>query len=350
MMVRALFLSLATVALTMTPPVFLHVGSPERGRIWAERLPQMIPGLEVRQWPDVGDPGEIGYVGAWTLPEGLLDGLPNLRFLLSVGAGVDQLDLSVVPDGLPVLRMIDPALAEGMTEYVAAGVLSLHRDLHHYRAAAARGEWTHRPQVRAADRRVGVLGMGRLGQSALTALAPFGFRLSGWARSRHAMPGVDCFAGQEELAAFLSDLDILVCLLPLTPETRGILNADLFGALPRGAAIINAGRGAHLVEGDLLAALEAGQIGAAILDVFENEPLPADHPFWRHPAIEVTPHIASATLPASSAMVVAEAIRADLAGAPCRGWSIPRPNTDHRILATAAGRSSPPGPHLRTSS
>lgn len=303
----------------MTLPVFLHVGTPERGRIWGQHLAAAIPGMETRQWPDVGDPAQIGYVGAWTLPEGLLDGLPNLRFLLSVGAGVDQLDLSVVPEGLPVLRMVDPALAEGMTEYVTAGVLSLHRDLHHYRAAARQGEWTHRPQVRAADRRVGVLGMGMLGQSALSALAPFGFRLSGWARSRHDLPGVDCFAGQEELRAFLRDLDILVCLLPLTPETRGILNADLFSALPRGASILNAGRGGHLVEADLLAALDAGQIDAAILDVFETEPLPADHPFWRHPAIEVTPHIASATLPASSAKVVVEAVQADLAGHPLPG-------------------------------
>jgi glyoxylate/hydroxypyruvate reductase A len=135
------------------------------------------------------------------------------------------------------------------------------------------------------------------------------------------------------LGAFLRDLDILVCLLPLTPETRGILNADLFSALPRGASIINAGRGGHLVEADLLAALDTGQIDAAILDVFETEPLPADHPFWRHPAIEVTPHIASATLPASSAMVVVEAVQADLAGLPCRAGSIPPRNTDYRLSA-----------------
>jgi len=173
--------------------------------------------------------------------------------------------------------------------------------------------------MRAADRRVGVLGMGMLGKDALKALAPFGFKLSGWARSRHAVDGVDCFAGQEELGALLTDLDILVCLLPLTPETRGILGADLFNALPRGASIINAGRGGHLVEADLLAALEEGQIGAAILDVFETEPLPADHSFWTHPSIEVTPHIASATLPASSAMVVVEAVRADLEGRPLPG-------------------------------
>lgn len=303
----------------MISPVFLHIGTPERGRIWAERLTQDIPGIEVRQYPDAGDPARITHVGAWTLPEGLLDTFPNLRFLISVGAGVDQLDLSAVPAGVPVLRMVDPALAEGMSEYVAAGVLSLHRDLHHYRAAARQGAWTHRPQMRAADRRVGVLGLGMLGTSALAALAPFGFQLSGWARSRHDIPGVTCFAGQAELTTFLRDVDILVCLLPLTPDTRGILNADLFDALPRGAAIINAGRGGHLVEGDLLAALEDGRIGAAILDVFDHEPLPADHPFWRHPAVEVTPHIASATLPASSARVVVEAVRADLDGRPLPG-------------------------------
>jgi glyoxylate/hydroxypyruvate reductase len=303
----------------MTPPVFLHVGTPERGHVWAQVLAREIPGLTVRQWPDVGDPAQIGYVGAWTLPEGVLEGLPNLRFLISVGAGVDQLDLGAVPAGLPVLRMIDPALAEGMREYVAAGVLGLHRDLHHYRAAARQGAWAPRKQVPAAERRVGVLGLGRLGQAALAALAPFGFHLSGWARSRHDLPGVTCFAGAQELGAFLRTVDILVCLLPLTPETRGILNADLFRALPRGAAILNAGRGGHLVESDLLAALEEGQISAAILDVFEHEPLGADHPFWRHPAIEVTPHIASATLPATSALVVAEAIRADLEGRPLPG-------------------------------
>jgi glyoxylate/hydroxypyruvate reductase A len=253
------------------------------------------------------------------VPDGLLVMLPNVRFLLSVGAGVDQLDPAALPPGLALLRMTDDDIETGMTEFVVMSVLALHRDGHRYRASAAGNLWQPRPRVRAGARRVGILGLGKLGRAALAALMPFGFTLSGWSRSRHDLPGIACYAGAHELAAFLGDLDIAVCLLPLTAETHGLMDAAFFAALPRGAAVVNVARGAHLVADDLIRALDEGQVSRAILDVFDEEPLPHGHPFWHRPDVEITPHIASSTDPASSARCVADAIRADLAGLPLPG-------------------------------
>ncbi|MCJ2182954.1 glyoxylate/hydroxypyruvate reductase A [Novosphingobium sp. 1949] len=301
---------------TPKPPVLLHFGSPPRGARWAQILPAHVPGIEVRQWPDGGDLAQVDYLAAWTLPEDIFARVPNARFVMSVGAGVDQLDISRIPPHLPLLRTVDRTMAQDMNAFVAAHVLALHRDLYDYRESAAQREWQPRADIPAAQRRVGVMGLGHLGKSVLLALAPFGFALSGWASSQHAIEGVTCFSGPDGLPGFLGDLDILICLLPLTEETRSVLGRTLFDALPRGASIINVGRGPHLVEEDLLAALESGQIGRAILDVFNVEPLPADSPLWAHPRIEITPHIACSSHPEASALCVAAAINADLQGLP----------------------------------
>ncbi|GAA0337345.1 glyoxylate/hydroxypyruvate reductase A [Sphingomonas oligophenolica] len=271
-------------------------------------LPALVPGLRVRQWPDLGDPREIRYLAAWTIPPGLMTDLPDLGFALSIGAGVDQLDIGAIPVAVPLLRMAENAIADGMIEYVTMAVLMLHRDMPHYLAEQAAAHWSPRRRIAAAERRIGVMGTGMLGSAVLERLACFGFALSGWSRSPKDMPGVRCHAGTEELPAFLAELDILICLLPLTPETRDILAGPVFRQLPRGAAVINAGRGGHLVAADLLAALDSEHLSAAILDVTDPEPLPADHPFWCHPRVLLTPHVASSTDPATAAHFVADAI------------------------------------------
>ena len=273
----------------------LHLGDEARGREWAALFARELPEVEFRCWPDAGELGDIRYLVAWTLTPEILAQLPNLEILFSIGAGVDQLDLSFVPDHVRIIRMIEPGITRTMTDWIVMAVLALHRDLPFYLQEQREGRWTPRPTLLASERSVGIIGLGELGQAALAALRPFGFHLSGWSRSPHAISGVECHAGAAGLEPFLAASEILVCLLPLTAETRGILCRDLFERLPAGARIINAARGGHLVEADLLAALDSGRISAAMLDVTDQEPLPSDHPFQRRPEIFITPHVSGVT-------------------------------------------------------
>jgi glyoxylate/hydroxypyruvate reductase A len=298
---------------------FLYKSDPARGAVWARRFADEAPDVPFRIWPDVGDPMQVRYLAAWTIPAGLVETLPNLEVLFCVGAGIDQLDLSQVPGSVPVVRMVEPGLVAGMVEFVTLAVLALHRDWPAYGAQQRERKWQALRVARACERRVGVMGLGVLGQAVLEKLHEFGFACAGWSRSSHRLEGIECHAGEEALAAFLARIDILVNLLPLTPATRGILARPLFAALPRGAAVINVGRGRHLVGDDLIAALDAGQLAAAILDVTDPEPLPPEHPFWTHPRIVVTPHIAAETQPESSADVVIHNIRRHQRGEPLVG-------------------------------
>jgi len=295
----------------------LFLSEIDPARAWVPALEAALPGLEVRVWPEIGDPADVAYALVWSPPPGLLARLPNLKAVFSLGAGLDHLFRDpALPADVPVVRMVDPGLTRSMTEYVALRVLDWHRQAAAYRAQQARAEWRPLRQPLAPDRRVGVLGLGMMGGAAARALAGLGFAVAGWSRTARAETGIDAFHGAEGLAPFLARSEILICLLPLTPATAGILNAETFARLPRGAHLINAGRGAHLVEADLLAALDDGQLAGAALDVFAEEPLPPDHPFWRHPAITVTPHVAAIARPRTAAPVIAEAIRRIEAGEP----------------------------------
>jgi glyoxylate/hydroxypyruvate reductase A len=280
---------------------FVYKADPARGAVWKRHFAERRPDLPFYLWPETGDPARVRFLCAWMPPDDILGTFPNLEILFSVGAGVDQLPLDSLPPELPVVRMIEEGLTAGMAEYCSAAVLALHRDLPLYRKRQAQGDWTTEPVRLASQRSVGIMGLGVLGQAVLATLRTFGFRLHGWNRSPRAMEGVTV---HERLENMLPQVEILLCLLPLTEETRGILDARLFGMLPRGARLVNVARGGHLIEADLLAALESGQLAAAVLDVAEPEPPPPSHPFWTHPRIWLTPHIASMTQPETAVEAV----------------------------------------------
>ncbi|OOG89580.1 glyoxylate/hydroxypyruvate reductase A [Pseudomonas sp. A25(2017)] len=287
----------------------LYKADPVRGEHWRRLFAEHAPDVEWRAWPDIGDPRDIQYLAAWQAPDDVETLLPNLQVLFALSAGVDQLDLGRLPTTLPVVRLLDPGISQGMCEYASFAVLSLHRDMLRYRQQQAERCWQAHRLMPAGQRRVGVMGLGLQARQILASLKTFGFALSGWARSAHHIDGVACFAGDEQLSAFLGQCDIVLCVLPLTEQTRGILNRQLFQHLPKGAALVNMGRGGHLVEADLLEALADGQLSAAVLDVLEQEPAPMDHPFWQHPQILLTPHIAAMTQPESAFGVLLENIR-----------------------------------------
>lgn len=284
---------------------------------WRAALERELPDLRVRTWPDIGSPEDIDFALVWASPDRMLHELPNLRAVFSLGAGVDHLMGDAVPADVPLVRMVDPALTEGMVEYVVYQVLRHHRAMPRYERQQANGEWVVHEQVRPGDRRIGILGLGQLGSACARALVTLGFDVAGHVRTPRAEGGdIPVFAGEDQLPGFLARSEILVCLLPLTDATRRILNRQAFDRLPAGAVLVNAARGGHLVEEDLLMALGEGRIAHAVLDAFDEEPLPAGHAFWHHPHITVTPHMASLTNPLTGARQVAEAIRAHRSGQP----------------------------------
>lgn len=293
----------------------LYLSDPARGAVFRAALAAAFPDLPFHIG-EAPDPKAVRYLVTWEAPANLAETYPNLRIILSVGAGVDQFDLASLPPEVAVVRMLDPSIAEQMQEYVTLATLALHRDLPLYLGRQGLGHWQTSPNQPAAKRRIGVMGLGQLGQAALSALRPFGFPLAGWSRSPHQIEGVTCFT---DLDNFLARTDLLICLLPLTPETTGILNADLFARLPKGAQLVHAGRGRQLDTEALLAALQAGHLAGAMLDVTDPEPLPADHPLWYDPRVIVTPHIACQTRPETAAAHVTAVLRADRSGAPLPG-------------------------------
>lgn len=297
----------------------LYTSDPERGRIWRDIFAAEAPDIAFVTPDEMGDPAAIRYLAAWDPSRELLERLTGLAALFSVGAGVDQFDRGKLPPHVRLVRMIEPGIVEGMVEYVCGAVLALHRGFIDYGIAQREHRWAPVKWPAAAARRVGVMGLGQLGQAVLNALRPFGFALSGWSRSPHRMEGVTCHADAADMDAFLGGCDIMICLLPLTAQTRGILCRETLSKLPRGAALINVGRGGHLVEHDLLSLLDEKHLSAAILDVTEPEPLPDTHPFWDHPRIMLTPHIASMTRADSAARALIANIRRHQAGQAMEG-------------------------------
>lgn len=289
----------------------------DRDDDWHRAFDAYAPDMTVHDWPYDGDPAEIEFALVWAPPRGMLRRFPNLRAIFSIGAGIDHLASDPeLPDGVPVVRMVEPGLTAGMIEYVLLGVLTHHRFMLDFATQQRAKIWREILQVPASKRRVGIMGLGMLGSAVADTLAGLGFEVSGWSRGPKDRPGIATFHGEAGFAPFLAGTDILVCLLPHTPETDGLLDARAFAKLPRGAALINVGRGGLVVEADLLAALDSGQIGGATLDVFRQEPLPADSPFWSHPRVILTPHVASMTIPDSAAAAVAANIRRLRAGQP----------------------------------
>ncbi|HEX9448520.1 MAG TPA: glyoxylate/hydroxypyruvate reductase A, partial [Dongiaceae bacterium] len=293
-------------------------GIQDRTDSWRQVFAEIAPDIAVvDRAPSDAERATIQYALAWKPAAGILASLPALRAIFGLGAGVDGiLTDPTLPTNVPLVRMVEPGLTRGMIEYAVWQVLYHHRRFWETAAAQRQHRWLDQYYPAPWDRCVGVMGLGEIGRAIAGQLQAFKFKLRGWSRSPKELPGVECYARPDALPAFLAGCDILLCLLPLTPETRGLLNADLFAHLPMGAAIINAGRGAQLNEADFLAAMRNGRIGSATLDVFQTEPLPTDHPFWRQERLFVTPHVASITDARAAARIIAEQIREDQAGRP----------------------------------
>jgi glyoxylate/hydroxypyruvate reductase A len=267
---------------------------------------------------DAYAPGEIDYALAFRPPPGLLASLPKLSVVFSLGAGIDGfLADPSYPRHVPLVRFVDKTLAEEMAQYAVLHTLMFHRNQRTLDAAQANGEWLRVMLDRATrDTRIGILGLGEIGRACAAALLPLGFPVSGWSRTPKTIGGVKSFAGAAALDAFLAQSDILICVLPLTHDTRHLLNAKTFAKLPKGAYVINAARGGHLVERDLITAIDVGHLAGAALDVFEIEPLPESSPLWRHPKIVVTPHVAAISDRAAVARMAADGIARHRRGEP----------------------------------
>ncbi|MBE7420179.1 MAG: glyoxylate/hydroxypyruvate reductase A [Ideonella sp.] len=299
----------------------------ERDR-WRALLTQAMPQHHLVVADELFDRTRVSVAIVANPPPGSLRGLPALRLIQSLWAGVDRLLADdTLPRDVPIARMVDPALATAMAETALWAVLSLHRGFFVYQRQQRKAVWRELPQRRAEDLPIGLLGLGHMGRACAAALVRQGYRVTAWTRAegeydgrpdggRERRDGVAHVHGPDALWPLLASSSIIVNLLPLTPDTRGLLDARCFKAMPRGAAVVNLGRGAHVVEADLRAALGSGQIGHAVLDVFEHEPLDAGHPFWRHPHVTVLPHVAALTDPRSAAAVVAANVQALVDGTP----------------------------------
>ncbi|UUZ77092.1 glyoxylate/hydroxypyruvate reductase A [Polaromonas sp. P1(28)-13] len=277
---------------------------------WAQILTEALPDLRFLTGPACDSPESVDIALVWTPPPQGLNAFPNLRAVLSLGAGVDQLQLdSLRNPQISVARLVDPTLTARMVDYCKAAVFYLHRNFHVHQRQQVRRVWKFIAPVDAGTRRILILGQGVLGAAVAVGLADEGFHVSGWSRSPKGLPNVKSLCGENVLAPALAESDIVINLLPLTSQTRGILNRGFFSQIKPDTCLINVGRGAHLNEPDLLEALDEGKVAAAFLDVFDQEPLPPEHPFWSYAQVHVTPHVASLSDPAHSAATVIENIR-----------------------------------------
>jgi glyoxylate/hydroxypyruvate reductase len=284
---------------------------------WITAFASQWPQLEVRVWPAVGERADIEVAALGSMPPDGLGELPNLRLIVSLLAGQDVLLANpALPRGVPIVRAANPAGDEMMNHTVLVHVLRHHHNLPHYALAQRRSEWAQHPPLRARERTVGIAGFGLLGRAAARSVASLGFRTRVWSRGPHQLEGISMFSGPDQLHEFLSECEILVNLLPLTSATRDLFCARTLSWLPRGAAFINLARGEHVVEKDLLEALDRGQLSAATLDVFRTEPLPPQSPLWTHDRITITPHVARRLIAAELVPSICDNIRRLHAGEP----------------------------------
>ncbi|TAJ84282.1 glyoxylate/hydroxypyruvate reductase A [Reyranella sp.] len=284
---------------------------------WKKVLEAGLGPVDFRTLDNLGDKERIEVVLAWKPPAGLIASFPNVKLIVSLGMGVDHLLADDrLPTGVPIVRIMDDGLVGQMSEYAIYWALRHHREIDKYAASQRARQWKPEDFVDTIHRRIGVMGLGSIGQDTAGKFAALGFPTAGWSRTAKSLPGIETFHGTDGLARFLARTDILIDVLPLTRDTRGLLDAKAFAALPKGAYFINMARGGHVVDEALLAALDSGQISGAALDVFNVEPLPQDHPYWTHPKVQVTPHIAGATNPRTASPGVIENIKRMRAGQP----------------------------------
>ncbi|MBD2544862.1 2-hydroxyacid dehydrogenase [Planktothricoides raciborskii] len=283
------------------------------------QLKQRQPDINLRVWPECGNLEDIEIVLAWQPPLGVMQNLPNLKLIISLGASVDRILVDPnLPDQIPIVRLVSRGKTLQMAQYVILAVLLFQRRFIDDQQLQRSRQWEYLSVPDAISFTVGILGLGFFGSTVATKLAAIGFPVRGWSRNSQQIEGVESFYGDEQFELFLSQCRAIVCVLPVTSETKGILSNETFSALPQGAYLINVGRGKHLVETDLLSALDSGQIAGACLDVFNTEPLPHDHPFWSHPRIIVTPHIAAEGQPDDVADFILETIAIYKTGQPLK--------------------------------
>jgi glyoxylate/hydroxypyruvate reductase A len=289
------------------------------GAVWIGALQRALPGARIGRWP-AASASDVDYAVVWKPPPELVVALERVKAIFNLGAGVDSMpDLSALPESVPLVRLDDAGMAEQMVEYVCHIVLRRYREFDAYADQQREARWQQRPRLSKSAFTVGILGAGVLGTAVAGALVRLGFPIRAWSRTRKAIPGVESFAGVQELDDFLAATRVLVCLLPLTRDTERLLDAARLSRLPRGAYLVNIARGALLIDGELIALLDNGHLAGATLDVFRDEPLPAGHPFWHHPRIVLTPHVSAATLVEESVAQIAGKIRQLEAGLPITG-------------------------------
>ncbi len=287
------------------------------GQLWKKALEAALGPVDFRTLDNLGDKADLEVVLAWKPPAGLIASFPNLKLIVSLGMGVDHLLADDrLPEGVPIVRIMDDGLVGQMSEYALYWALRHHRDIDKYAASQRSKQWKVEEFVDTLHRRIGILGLGTIGQDTARKFAALGFPTAGWSRTQKSLPGIETFHGPEGLARVLAQSDILVNVLPLTRDTKGLLDAKLFASLPKGAYLINMARGGHVVDEALLAALDSGHLSGAALDVFNQEPLPKEHRYWTHPKVQVTPHVAGATNPRTASPGVIENIKNLRAGKP----------------------------------
>ncbi|SFO04167.1 glyoxylate/hydroxypyruvate reductase A [Formivibrio citricus] len=306
----------------------LYLYSPDQQELYFRLLQEALPDREIACWPQEVDPEAVTHAAVWMPPAGFFRRFPNLQAVFVMGAGVDQmLGRDDIPEQVAIVRLTDAGMAKQMIEYCLYGVLHYQRYMDVYRQQQGAGQWLAQPTRLAGEVRVSVLGLGQLGAQVAQHLAGMGYRVTGWSRQPRAVGQVNCVHGDAALRALLPETDVLFSVLPATPETRHLLDAERLALLPKDSAIINAGRGSLIDEEALLAHLNRGHLRFVMLDVFAQEPLAADHPFWLHPRVMITPHVAADTVPEEAVSQIAANLRGLAAGEPvtgvverCRGY------------------------------